>query len=209
MNVRPISHTTWNLFLAIIPVVIAFIVFFGVRYERRKGRVHWLIWLPMLVVWFAFLPNSCYLITEWRHYLDNLMRDPDFYFAAKHNSVDFAVFVATSVFYICYSACGLVCFFLSIYPLDVLFKPPWIVRPFVFFLCSLGVYLGLIDRFNSWQIVSHPNNILHAAHQALERPLLLALICCFSVVLWLFYGVFGLTMDGAIARFWGPGRTSV
>jgi uncharacterized membrane protein len=140
-------------------------------------------------------------VTEWRHFIETIMRSPQLYWEAKHNGDVFISLIGASAFYFFYSGSGLICFFLSIYPLDVLFKPPWILRPLFFFLCSLGVYLGLIDRFNSWQVLSHPHEILHAAHVAILRPHLLLLICGFSIILWLFYGIFGLTMDGAKARF--------
>jgi uncharacterized membrane protein len=198
---RPPSNVAWNLFLAVIPVILALVVFTGVQRERRIGKVHWAVWIPVLFVWFAFLPNTCYLITEWRHYLNDLMRSPEFYQASKHNPTFLFEFLATSAFYICYSGSGLICFYLSIYPLDVLFKPPWYVRPFFFFFCALGVYLGLVDRLNSWQIVNNPHGIFHAAHQAVERPILVALMCGLSLVLWVFYGIFGLTMEGARARY--------
>ena len=129
------------------------------------------------------------------------MKSPELYQDARDNKGVFMGVLASSVFYVLYTGSGLVFFYLSIYPLDILFKPPWIVRPMFFFLCSLGVYLGLVDRYNSWQVVHHLPEILHAIHQAIVRPVLFLLMCGFSAVLWLFYGIFGLTMDGARIRY--------
>ena len=171
MFVRPLHSVVWNLFLAVIPVILSLIIFAGVRRQRRSGHVQWLLWGPMLIVWLAFLPNTCYLITEWRHYLDDLLRSPNTYFQSRHSHSEMLQLMLGSAFYICYSGSGLICFYLSIYPLDMLFNPPWYVRPFFFFLISLGVYLGLVDRFNSWQVF-HLRAIVHAAHQAVERPVL-------------------------------------
>lgn len=160
-----------------------------------------MIWTPLLIAWLLFLPNTCYLVTEWRHFIEILMKSPQLYYAARSNTDVFIGLIASSAFYVFYSSTGLVCFFLAIYPLDVLFKPVWVVRPMFFFLCSLGVYLGLIDRYNSWQILRHPHEIIHSAHLAVERPFLFVVMCGFAVILWLFYGVFGLTMEGARARY--------
>jgi uncharacterized membrane protein len=198
---RPLHNVIWNLFLAVVPVLLSLIVFKGVRHQRRTGRVMWVIWVPLLMVWFVFLPNTCYLITEWRHYLSDLLRIPNLANAPKHNPIFLFDFLGMTAFYVFYTGCGLICFYLAIYPLDMLFNPSWVMRPLFFFLCSLGVYLGLVDRFNSWQVIRHPHAILHAIHQALENPLLLILMAGFSVLLWLLYGVFGLTMDGLRLRY--------
>jgi uncharacterized membrane protein len=198
---RPLHSIVWNLFLAIIPVVLALVVYFGVSRDQKNGRIRWIVWTPFLAAWLAFLPNACYLVTEWRHYIDELVRHPELFFMAKHHANYLTAFILLTAFYIMYTGSGLVCFYLSIYPLDVLFRPLWFIRPIFFFLCSLGVYLGLVDRFNSWQIVSHPHLIIHAAHSAIEKPLLLILLIGFSLILWLFYGVFGLTMDGARLKY--------
>jgi uncharacterized membrane protein len=201
MMLRPLHNVAWNLFLAVIPVLLSLLVFKGVRDQRRNGRVKWVMWIPTLIVWFAFLPNTCYLITEWRHYLDDLGRSPGLMDQARHNELILLEFLGMTGFYIGYSGFGLLCFFLAIYPLDILFNPSWVIRPLFFFLCSLGVYLGLVDRFNSWQLVRHPHEILHAAHQAVESPLVFVLMGFFALVLWLFYGIFGLTMDGVRMQY--------
>ena len=71
---RPAPNVAWNLFLAVIPVALAFAIARGARRDMREaGRIRWGLWLPLGVVWLAFLPNSCYLLTEWRQ----LLRDAD------------------------------------------------------------------------------------------------------------------------------------
>jgi uncharacterized membrane protein len=191
----------WNLFLAVIPVVLSMMIFKGIRRDRREGRVRWIVWLPALAVWFLFLPNTCYLVTEWRHFMEPLLKTPGLYYDARSNEDLFSNLILSSIFYAVYSGCGLLCFFLAIYPLDILFKPPWVIRPVFFFLCSLGVYLGLIDRYNSWQILRHMPEIVGSAHTAMGRPFLFTLMCGFAIALWLMYCVFGLTMEGARARY--------
>ena len=60
----------WNVFLAAIPVVAGYALSLGAsRFTIKRRIIPWLVWLPLLAVWFAFLPNTCYLLTEWRHFL--------------------------------------------------------------------------------------------------------------------------------------------
>lgn len=205
---RPPTSVLWNLFLAVIPVVLAFVIAHGARRDMRAtGRIRWGLWLPLGLVWLIFLPNSCYLLTEWRHYLETLTRSP--LYATAHQGRDGQVdFFITTGFYLFYSGVGLLAFFLAIWPLDRLTRRRlgWagtLLRPLVFPLCALGVYLGLTrSRFNSWDLVNAQKltDLLAMTTQVFQRPFLLVLILLFGAVLWLFYVAFDIWMDGAAWR---------
>ena len=205
---RPVPNVIWNLFLAVIPVALAFVIARGVRRERQAtGYVQWALWGPLAVVWLLFLPNSCYLLTEWRHYLDTLTQSPLFAQARQGGGgrVDFFLITA---FYLVYSGAGLLAFFLAVWPLDRLTRTRlgWrgaVLRPLIFPLCALGVYLGLMrGRFNSWDLVSGARlgDLLATTAQVFERPYLIVLILIFGAVLWLFYAAFDIWMDGIAWR---------
>jgi uncharacterized membrane protein len=205
---RPAPNVVWNLFLALLPVILAFTIARGVRRDRHEGeRVRWGLWLPLGAAWLFFLPNSCYLLTEWRHYLQTLTQST--LFAQAHRGgagrVDF--FLVTG-FYLLYSGAGLLAFFLAVWPLDRLTRRRlgWagaLARPLLFPLCALGVYLGLMrGRFNTWDLLNprRLEDLLETTGAALHRPLLLALILTFGAVLWLFYAAFDVWMDGLAWR---------
>ena len=204
MLLRPIPNVLWNLFLAGVPVALAFVIARGVRRERAAGGpVRWLLWGPLALVWLFFLPNSCYLLTEWRHYLTTLTQSQ--LFAEAHHSGDGRVdFFLVTAFYLVYSGAGLLAFFLAVWPLDRLTRVRLgrlgaMLRPLIFPLCALGVYLGLMQgRFNSWDLVraSRLSKILTTTAQTLHRPYLVGLILLFGAVLWLFYAAFDIWMDG-------------
>ncbi len=205
---RPITSIIWNLFLAVVPVVLAFVIARGVRRERQAtGSVQWLLWGPLAAIWLAFLPNSCYLLTEWRHYFETLTESP--LYAQAHQGGDGRVdFFLITAFYLVYSGAGLLAFFLAVWPLDRLTRPRLgrlgaVLRPLIFPFCALGVYLGLMQgRFNSWDLlnVSRLSDLLGATVQISQRPLLLASILGFGAVLWLFYAAFDIWMDGVAWR---------
>lgn len=205
---RPIPNVIWNLFLALVPVVLAFAVARGARRDRRVlGHLRWGVWGPLAAIWLLFLPNSCYLLTEWRHYLDTLTESPLFV-QARHGGDGRIDFFLVTGFYLVYSGAGLLAFFLAVWPLDRLTRPRLgrigaLLRPLIFPLCALGVYLGLMQgRFNSWDLVSAARltALLATLAQIVHRPLLLGSILLFGAVLWLFYVAFDIWMDGIAWR---------
>lgn len=205
---RPVPNVIWNLFLAVVPVVLAFVIARGVRQERENtGTVQWLLWGPLAVIWLVFLPNSCYLLTEWRHYFETLTQS-QLYSQAHHSGDGRTDFFLVTAFYLVYSGAGLLAFFLAVWPLDRLTRPRLgrlgaALRPAIFPLCALGVYLGLMrGRFNSWDLVSGTRvaDLLATAVQVFQRPLLFASILLFGALLWLFYAVFDIWMDGVAWR---------
>jgi uncharacterized membrane protein len=58
---------TWNLFLAFIPLALSVWLF---RIKRRRSGVWWLGFL----VFFAFLPNAPYLLTDIIHFIEDIRR---------------------------------------------------------------------------------------------------------------------------------------
>jgi uncharacterized membrane protein len=205
---RPVPNVIWNLFLAMIPVALAFVIARGVRRERQAaGKVQWLMWGPLALIWLLFLPNSCYLLTEWRHYLTTLTQSHLFAQARQGGGGRTDFFLITG-FYLVYSGAGLLAFFLAVWPLDRLTRTRLggagaVLRPLIFPLCALGVYLGLMrGRFNSWDLVRGTRlvDLLATTAQIFHRPYLVGLILLFGAVLWLFYAAFDIWMDGIAWR---------
>ena len=49
---RPSPFVLWNLFLAVVPVALAFLIARGVRRDRQAKRpVRWVLWGPLALVW--------------------------------------------------------------------------------------------------------------------------------------------------------------
>ncbi len=154
-------------------------------------------------VWLAFLPNTCYLLTEWRHFLDML------YFGGLYHearlSPDGAMrFLAYTAFYALYSGCGMVCFALAIRPLARALRKRGlrVLVPGIalFVLVALGVYLGLILRYNSWDLVTRPGVIAGSIADVLSRPRLGLFILGFAAFLWVAYNVIDIWIDGLVQR---------
>lgn len=197
-----VKSTLWNLFLAVIPVVAGWLLA-ALMPLTKQSKVLWLILLPLAVFWFVFLPNTCYLLTEWRHFL----YDPQF--QALHNRADnyrpAMIQVAQwGLFYVAYSGAGVVCFAAAIRPVarqmaQMKLHPNLWAAPF-FFLVSLGVYMGLIVRLNSWDLVQRPQYVWNVAINALTYLPLLKVIVVFALILWLVYFLMDAWADGLALR---------
>ena len=204
---RPPSHVAINVLLALIPVFLAFLIARGARREmHRTGKVRWLLWSPLLLLWLAFLPNTIYLITEWRHFLDTVVTTP-VYVQTFRNRPTILTLLMVIAFYILYTGTGLWTFFLALWPLNRLTRRRLgyvhvAVQAVIFLLVALGVYLGLVWRFNSTDVL-HPHRfigIIDVITHTVSDPLLDILIIVFAAVLWLLYFLFDIWMDGALAR---------
>jgi uncharacterized membrane protein len=129
----------WNLFLALVPLVAsASLDTEASLYSFRNG--------VCLGAWFFFLPNAPYLITDMIHFQPRppvpVYLDEVIVYAAAWNGVLMAY---TSVMRV-------ERWLLTRYAA----RPVSIALIVVFLLCGFGMYLGRYQRWNSWNIITHP-----------------------------------------------------
>ena len=198
-----------NTFLALIPVVMAYTIadLVEVTENRRRLSVKGLI-LILGVVWFAFLPNTCYLLTEWRHFLTRLDYSNLYVRWRMTGDADTAFELMThTLFYLCYSGIGALTFTLAIRPMARLLKRSgatvWVWAIPFFMLMSLGMYLGLIMRYNSWDLIGRPGDVWRTVADLRLRPTLSAFIVAFGGFLWLVYAAVDIWIDGFVCRWKG------
>lgn len=140
------TFLVWNLFLAYVPV--GMILIYRHILRNRLSR------LFMLGSWLLFFPNAPYIITDYIHlrYYPTLL--------------DFII-IST------YALLGLIAGFYSLRVLQKNSKTlqrNWSI-PFLFLLTSVGVYLGRFIRWNSWDIVNHPLQIVQDAAELFVHPI--------------------------------------
>jgi uncharacterized membrane protein len=196
--------TLWNIFLALIPVLAGWLLANGVEtWTWKRRRVPLWAWLPLACVWLVFLPNTCYLLTEWRHLLFDAAP-----VSLRQEALDnppLKLLVAEQgLFYAVYSAIGILCFALSIRPVAQRLQKVGVrllvLAPPFFFLISLGVYMGLIVRLNSWDILARPSRVFQVIFHALTTPLLLSTIIGFAFLLWALYEIVDIWVEGVERR---------
>lgn len=140
---------TWNLFLAFIPLALSVWLF-----RRRRGQ-SWVWWLGF-VVFYAFLPNAPYLLTDIIHLIDDIRTIQ-------------SVWIITLLLiplYMLVILAGFEAYVISLinlgYYLHRIGKSQWILRVELIThgLCAVGVYWGRFLRFNSWDFVTQPDAVL-------------------------------------------------
>jgi uncharacterized membrane protein len=194
----------WNVFLAAIPVATGLAMAALIeRFTLRSRRVPLAAWTPVALVWFVFLPNTCYLLTEWRHFIAN-GNFVELATAAETRQSYLLPIARWSLFYVFYSGIGIVTFGLSIRPVERVLRrlnaPMNLLAAPFFFVTSLGVYMGLIVRLNSWDLGARPGHVLEVALHGLTTPELLRTIVAFAICLWILYELVDIWLDGVQLR---------
>jgi len=201
--VRVIQSVLWNLLLAVIPVALGYALAGLLRRGLKLGGIIVLA-LPLAVAWLGFLPNTCYLLTEWRHLLFD-SRWEQMLDSAHHSRVDMYHTAKWALFFLVYSGLGVILFVLGVRPMEHWLRSkgqlPYLYAPFFFFLVSLGVYLGLIKRFNTWDLLHRPMFIWNVAVDGVTTMPILLAIGIFALILWALYEAGDMWVDGVAARF--------
>jgi uncharacterized membrane protein len=174
----------WNLFLASLPVVLA-----GPLARRiAAGSGFRLGPLTLFVggAWLLLLPNAPYLLTEVRHFvLDREWRELTA--RAADDPAALRLAAGAGLLFLLYGAIGLVAFVAAVRPVERALRARFPRlrggRIALHALVSLGVWLGLVPRHNSWDAVLHPVEVVGSALWALRHPPTLLCIVLFAGVL--------------------------
>lgn len=131
----------WDLFLAWVPFVLALVVYARARAGARLQSV-----LPLACLWLAFFPNAPYLLTELRH-VSRGGRLPTLYDVVLLGTAGWT---------------GLLLGLLSLFLIHAVARRfvgslyAWLIVLAVLVASSFGIYLGRVLRWNSWDLVAHP-----------------------------------------------------
>jgi uncharacterized membrane protein len=140
-----ITHSTdyafyfWNLFLAVLPLLAS-------HYLDPEASLLSVRNLVCLLTWFFFLPNAPYLITDLIHFKPS-----------PHASV----YLDEVIVYLA-AWDGVLLGYASIMRVEEWLLKRYATRPVniflvgVFLCTGLGIYIGRVLRWNSWDIVAHP-----------------------------------------------------
>ncbi|WP_404783913.1 DUF1361 domain-containing protein [Altericista sp. CCNU0014] len=202
----------WNLFLAFIPLFISFLLFrksWALKYfstaspaasltaSQRASKPHRsAMWWVFFAVYAAFLPNAPYVLTDIIHLIQATWATP-------------SVWVIT-LFYIPLHL-GAITLGFEAYVISSINQGAYLRRiglqKYIFaaellthFLCSVGIYLGRFLRFNSWDLVTDPHNIILATLNDLtgKRPAIVVLATAF--ILAIFYWIMKQVTIGLLLR---------
>jgi uncharacterized membrane protein len=181
----------WNLFLAYVPYAIStWITARGARQARgartARERLIRLFTALLFPTWLLFIPNSFYILTDLYHLADN-----------HRNSLVPEWFDLSLILSFAWN--GLLLGILSVRQIEKILIPQasifqeWLFLYPVMWLNALGVYTGRYLRYNSWDIISNPFQLLSDIFGMVIHPLrhqyAWDMIFCFSILLTLFYSL--------------------
>jgi uncharacterized membrane protein len=155
---RPPSWMVWNLFLAAIPLALSVWLF---RWSSRRSALWWL----GVAVFVAFLPNAPYVLSDAIHLVPRLRAETSW----RHALVLLAGF--GTFFFLGFEAYVLCILNLR----DFLHRTVsrWTavaIELTLHGLSAVGIYLGRVHRFNSWDLLRDTDVILRQAAVQLTRP---------------------------------------
>jgi uncharacterized membrane protein len=169
----------WNLFLSFIPWSIS--KWLTQKPRRAESRIKFIF---CFLVWLAFVPNSFYILTDLYHLGDNYndYRMPDWY--------DLAMILS-------FAWNGLLLGIMSVRQMEKIVQSRFFKKHELLFLYpvmwlnALGVYIGRYLRYNSWDVLTDPFQLIRGIAEILLHPFTYryasGMIFCFSILLTLFY----------------------
>ncbi len=158
-----------NSFLALIPLL------FGWLMVKTRQP---LLQVTFALLWFSFLPNTLYILTDLRYL-------PEQWTAMHHFGK-----LALAVQYLIYELFGVSSFLLALYPLEkLLVRSHWRKKQVVLTACLIvvnfcigfGMVLGRVQRLNSWDIFVNVPNVIQASFQIVSSVELMLLVVLFGV----------------------------
>jgi len=142
------ARIIWNLFLALIPLSLSFYLF-------RPSALRNLAWWAIFMIFIAFLPNAPYILTDSIHILE-----------LGPNYPLWSVVLVLLPQYILFIVAGFQAYVVSLMNLDSYlinqsaeqYQLP--TNAVIHALCVVGVYIGRFERFNSWDFVTKPGEVI-------------------------------------------------
>ena len=176
----------WNLALAWVPLVLSVLLY--AAYRRRRTPLEL---VTVAAAWLVFLPNAPYVLTDFVHLgeshrlFDTMIIAS---FAGTALAVGFASLLLVQI--VATRAAGVVA--------------GWGVVVSALFLSSLGMYLGRVQRFSSWDVVRRPRLLAWTVRERLNDPfgnrhllLFVAAVCGFLT--FAYVALYGIAMLASFA----------
>lgn len=182
-----VVYIFWNLFLALIP---CFVIYFLIRSRfvrpwaelKNSDRI---LLLLIVLFWLFFFPNAAYLFTIVRHLVD---------YCSSYDMYRVCTDEMWKVpFFFSYSLLGLPTFYYALSRMEVVIAQVFgnffhsLFLTAVIPATSIGVMLGLFERFNTWQIISDPLLIVKTGFGYLAQTDSFLVFLSFTVSLYLIY----------------------
>lgn len=151
------GNLVWNLFLAWIPFVLAYLAY---MLSWRRPMIY-LVTPAFALLWLIFFPNAPYILTDFQHLGQRPAGAPIWY---------------DVILLIWFSWTGMLLGIVSLNLMQEIIKREagrwagWAFVVFVSLLSGVGLYLGRFVRLNSWDILQNPGQVASSIPDWLEDP---------------------------------------
>lgn len=167
---------TYNLYLAILPVIFAWFLF------RMPNKVFTIV---VGLLWFLYLPNTVYVFTDLIHLIN------------QWPLVDTIGKMILILQYTLLEVIGLTCFLIAFYPVEKIFQKYGLQgKQFLLsligmhFLMGFAMVIGRFERVNSWDVFLNPGFLISSSLNVLFSAEMLAYIVFFGLFSNFFYFLF-------------------
>lgn len=170
----------WNLFLSYMPYVISTML------TRNPPTLSRVVKISGLIVWLLFIPNAFYILTDLYHLADNHRnaRVPEWF-----DLILILSFAWNGLLLGIYSTRQIEKWLAP----DPSFLGRWVFLYPIMWLNALGVYIGRDLRYNSWDILTNPIDLLGDIFKMIAHPLrhdgAWGMILCYSILLTIMYSL--------------------
>ncbi|NLG74253.1 MAG: DUF1361 domain-containing protein [Chloroflexi bacterium] len=157
LNLAIYRNLIWNLILAWLPYIFSF---FAAGLHRLFPRYWWLLIVPG-GLWLAFFPNAPYIVTDFLHLAER-----------PHVPLWYDILLLAT-----FSWTGIFLAVVSLRTMQEIVRSylgsllSWMFVGAALGLSGLGIYLGRFQRWNSWDLLTHPKTILKDIAIPLINPL--------------------------------------
>ena len=184
----------WNTVLALIPVVLTLLLL--KRSEQRRGARPVLFWCSVALI-MLFLPNAPYVATDLVHFLETV-RTTDI--------SPWRILATQFPLYVAFVLLGLVSYAFTadriLFGLrqrygKTVYRTAFVVIPL---LNAIGIYLGRVARFNSWDILQDPITIARSSRNVLLDARMMRVIFVMTILLLVVHEFYHILHDGIRVR---------
>lgn len=157
VNGYHIGDIFWNFTL----IIFTYYIFYTFKYLTLKKTHSWqnIFLIILFIIWFFFLPNALYLITDIRHLMD---------YCPSNSYLDICPNNSWMLpFFFLYAIIGWYTFYDLLSKMANLFKKNVYKQLIIhssLILAPLGVLIGLLNRVNSWNLITNPSKIFHVLY---------------------------------------------
>lgn len=171
----------FNLVLALVPVLLVFFL---------RKKFHPLVRYGLFLLWFLFLPNTIYLVTDIEYLPYQVFRSTTFEQALLF--IEYGILVSFGIFSYLY----------SLEPVELMFRKLKIKRRNIDFIyvvihiaVAFGIVMGKVQRTHSWYVFTEPQRVVNDIRATLSAS---------DLLFWVFFCAVAINASFFVFRRYFP-----